>query len=717
MRMSAENLYALLPAIHRIRDAEAGYPLRELIGVIAEQAAVIEENIEQLYDDQFIETCADWVAPYLGGLIGYRPLHGVSAAIASPRAEVANTIGYRRRLGTASVLEQLARDVTGWPARVVEYIFLVATTQRMNHIRPRHHFAPDLRDGGGLERIGTGFDPFSRTADVRAIGRADGRYNLPNVGIHLWRLQAQPRGARIPQPASRVDDRRWLFSPLGAPLPLFTAPATPEGPATPLNVAAPISRRALYADLAGATPPQAIYGLEGGEGPLQSLLVAVDGTPLGAAEVMACDLSDIPSGWAHPPAAGGRVGIDPVLGRVSLPPDRLGEVTVSYHQGFAAEIGGGAYARAAAFAAPTADRPLLRVPDDQPTVQAALAALPAVGGIVEITDNGRHDAPPDITLGAGAAVELRAADECFPHLLLTADLNIRGGEDAAVTLDGLLLSGGALSVPDGGGNALRRLSLRHCTLVPGQTLDAAGGPVTPGAPALLAALPGLVLEATGCILGALRVAADAEARVADSIIDAAANLPLDSAEGVAYAALDGTGFGGALTLLRVTVFGQLAATRFDLVSDSLLVARAAAAQTTAPVRAEHRQQGCMRYSFVPRGALVPRRFRCQPQLAIDQAIARREAQPGPQPSAAERAAIARREALRVVPSFVSRRFGRPAYAQLRATVPAEILAGAEDEGEMGAFHLNAGPQRQDNLRIRLEEYLRVSLDAGAFLEN
>jgi hypothetical protein len=36
---------------------------------------------------------------------------------------------------------------------------------------------------------------------------------------------------------------------------------------------------------------------------------------------------------------------------------------------------------------------------------------------------------------------------------------------------------------------------------------------------------------------------------------------------------------------------------------------------------------------------------------------------------------------------------------------------------MGAFHLNAGPQRQGNLRIRLEEYLRVSLDAGAFLEN
>jgi hypothetical protein len=554
-------------------------------------------------------------------------------------------------------------------------------------------------------------------AELRAIGRADGRYNLPNIGIHLWRLQAQPRGARIPQPASRVDDRRWLFSPLGAPLPLFTNPATPDGPVGPLNVPIPLTRRALHADLTGATPPRAIYGLAGGDGPLQSLLVAIDDLPLAAAEVAACDLSDIPGGWAHMPAAGGRIGIDPVLGRIALPPGREGRVDVAYHQGFAAEIGGGAYPRAAAFAVPVPERPLLRVPDDQPTVQAALAALPAAGGIIEITDHGRHDAPAGIALGPGAALELRAADECFPHLLLTAELEIRGGQDAAVTLDGLLVSGGALLVPADAGNALRRLALRHCTLVPGQALDVAGNPAAPGAPALLAALPGLVLEASHCILGPLRVAADAGARIADSIIDAAAALPLDSAEGVAYAAPDGSGFGGALTLLRVTVFGQLAATHFDLVSDSLLLARAAAGQTAAPVRAERRQLGCMRYSFVPAGALVPRRFRCQPQLAIDQAIAAREARPGPKPDAAERAAIARREALRVVPGFVARRFGRPAYAQLRATVPAEILAGAEDEGEMGAFHLNAGPQRQGNLRIRLEEYLRVSLDAGAFLEN
>ena len=59
----------------------------------------------------------------------------IHATIRSPRAEVANTIGYRRRKGTAAMLEQLARDVTDWPARAVEFFEQLATTQYMNHVR------------------------------------------------------------------------------------------------------------------------------------------------------------------------------------------------------------------------------------------------------------------------------------------------------------------------------------------------------------------------------------------------------------------------------------------------------------------------------------------------------------------------------------------------------------------------------------------------------
>ena len=75
--LEADRLYALLPAVYRIRDEQQGYPLRDLVGLIAREFAALEENIEQLYDDQFIETCEDWVAPYIGDLIGCRPRRGV----------------------------------------------------------------------------------------------------------------------------------------------------------------------------------------------------------------------------------------------------------------------------------------------------------------------------------------------------------------------------------------------------------------------------------------------------------------------------------------------------------------------------------------------------------------------------------------------------------------------------------------------------------------
>ena len=84
------------------------------------------------------------MAPYIGDLIGYRTLHGVVPNVASPRADVANTIRYRRRKGTASMLEQLARDVTGWPARAAEFFQLLGWTQNMNHLRTHAHYAPNL---------------------------------------------------------------------------------------------------------------------------------------------------------------------------------------------------------------------------------------------------------------------------------------------------------------------------------------------------------------------------------------------------------------------------------------------------------------------------------------------------------------------------------------------------------------------------------------------
>ena len=170
------KLYDLLPAVHRIRDAEGrgdglvdgNLPLRSLLSIVAREVAVVEEDLAQLYDDLFVETCAEWVVPYIGDLVGVGGLHDLKGA-ASRRAQVANTVAYRRRKGTVAVLEGLARDATGWPAHAAEFFRVLATTQHMNHVRLSNLYAPDLRLWEPLEYVNTPFDELSHTVDVRRI--------------------------------------------------------------------------------------------------------------------------------------------------------------------------------------------------------------------------------------------------------------------------------------------------------------------------------------------------------------------------------------------------------------------------------------------------------------------------------------------------------------------------------------------------------------------
>src|ERR1700735_2511026 len=122
---STDRLYQLLPAVYRIRDSAQGQPLRALLSLVQQIYDTVEQDILGLYENWFIETCAEWVVPYIGDLLSVRPLYAANADTFSARAYVANTLDFRRRKGTAAMLEQLALDVTGWPAHVVEYFALL----------------------------------------------------------------------------------------------------------------------------------------------------------------------------------------------------------------------------------------------------------------------------------------------------------------------------------------------------------------------------------------------------------------------------------------------------------------------------------------------------------------------------------------------------------------------------------------------------------------
>jgi hypothetical protein len=70
-----DRLYELIPVIYRLRDADQDYPLQALLRVIAEQVIVTEQDIAGLYENLFIETCDDWVVPYIGDLVAHLTVH------------------------------------------------------------------------------------------------------------------------------------------------------------------------------------------------------------------------------------------------------------------------------------------------------------------------------------------------------------------------------------------------------------------------------------------------------------------------------------------------------------------------------------------------------------------------------------------------------------------------------------------------------------------
>ncbi len=162
--------------------------LRALLGVMEVELRAIEDDVEGLYENAFIETCEEWVVPYLADLLGVRGLEDEPSAVISQRARVANTLGYRRRKGTLAALEGLVRDVTGWPARAVEYFELLATTQHLEHPRPGKGGLFDLRAVRDPQPLSGPFATAPHNADLRSIAAGEGRHNLGNLGLFLWRL-------------------------------------------------------------------------------------------------------------------------------------------------------------------------------------------------------------------------------------------------------------------------------------------------------------------------------------------------------------------------------------------------------------------------------------------------------------------------------------------------------------------------------------------------
>ncbi|MDD1780479.1 hypothetical protein LRP49_04620 [Enterovibrio sp. ZSDZ35] len=686
--LSPESLYQLLPEIYRRRDEEQGFPLKALMEILAEQAGIVKHDIDRLYDNQFIETCDEWAAPYLGELVGYR--HGPEIPGVSQRAAAANQIRLTRKRGVALALEQLATDTTRWPARVVEFFQLLARPEHLAAIRPENHYTLDVRDSTKCDAIGSAFDSASYSMATGRISQGEGRHHFRHVGIFLWRL-GQYRQSILP--AYRFAARRYLFNPLGCNTPLFNQPI-PEPNINHLaneeNLPVALKRNAIAGDRLSVFYPHAFT-------------LVIDGILLTDDQIQICNLSDAGADWAHSPVS--LVSVDPELGRISLPaslpePESL---EVTYHYGACADIGGGAYSRSEGF---IVSHVAVQSIGDGDSIQVALDLL-VTGGIAEIGVSHRFAESPNVAVDTDQTLSLRAADGHRAFIDLEGDeMILEGGPESEIVLDGLVITNGRVIVPDNGDNTLRRLVLRNVTMVPGLSLDIHGEPVSPNSPSLVVEIPNVTVEIEQSILGSIRTVEGASVTVKDSIIDAT------SKTGTAFSSLDGMSHGGMLTLCESTVIGKVAARSFPLISNSILDASLDDADAwTAPVWALQRQTGCARFSYIPPESRVPRQHRCQPQFAVSKAI---EAAQLRNPSLTELAEshIARGVRARVVPAFTSTRYNAPAYGQLLLSAPEELRRGADSGSEMGVYHHLYHPQRHDALLFRLNEFLPIGLDAG-----
>lgn len=750
-----EELYALLPAAHRARDLASGGALRALLSVLEQDLDALRGDVDQLYEELFIETASEQLVPYIGDLLGVRPLHAITERTHSLRAYVANTLGYRRRKGTAAVLEQLARDLTGWPCRVVELFRQIGWSQHLAHVRPDARTL-DLRSAEALERVGGPFEGTTRTLDVRRFERGQVRHNLPNVALFLWML---PVFELVGAEAEEVSERRYRIHPRGVDAPLYNVARTEptiSHLAEETHVPARLRRRPLYDELEalrrakamGQAPPRARFFPEAEQGQpvVEVALVYESGIRVVVLpeEMVICNLEGEPEdgGWRLPPAtlkyAEGtegqriRVGVDPANGRIALPAEEElpRRVLVSHAYAAGSTMGGGPYDREDVVEAilqrwwaeddrhgeafdPTKLFQIgvsRQLETDGVTIFGTLTdaivawndQAPGTCGVIALLESGIHRSGVDgesfsdtpIVMKPGSRLLVVGAEwpqgqdehgQPAPRVpgelsarsvrpVVRGNLVVEAQPSARLAMVGLFVEGQLRVAATGG---LDELELHHCTIV--RDRDEPSGPAI----SIEAGHDRVAVSLERCITGFIECASGASVVVRDCILD-----PED----------DGKALVGGPARVEIegsTVCGTTSAHEL-WASNSIFM---------GAVEVDRRQVGCVRFCYVATGSRAPRRYRCQPDRALEARAAELRLRMLPE---LERTRVLER----VQPRFVSRTLGQPAHARLAAGGPEEIGRGAEDGSEMGAFFHLKQPQREASLRQGLEEYLRFGLQAG-----
>lgn len=681
---AAERLLALLPALFRMRDAEQAAalaselglpapdplvdspqgPLTSLLAILGQQFDQLEAEVDALYEDQFIETCADWVVPYIGALVGARIID--IGDVRSARRQVADTIAGRRSKGTARALANLAGDIADAPAEAIEYREFVATAVNLDFPRAVLTTSVALNGDAGRARLLPDHHD-QHSWEVRDM-REGGRFAYGNAGVRIWPVPSRRHLEVVPVPVTGGQAGRLRFSPLGRDIALWRLPE-PDDPELsrlpPAAMPGPIP-------LADAHDHRDRY-----YGPGKSISVSDPNGDLAEDRICFCDLADRDAAgtqWngrgtiAHPTA----VLIDPVRGRMLLPGGGAGRdaatIRVRYSYGQAVPFGGGDFTLPADIAFPNP----VSIAQNQNEAAATTALAAALGNLatrprISLDFGGTMTCPAATAIPAGAAVQVWSGDGLWPTLRINNAWTITGVQGSRLELRGLRVFGGALVVDAAG---VDELLIVDCTFDPKTTT-------------IKIRDPGCRVRIERSIVGGIRVDAGSVVEIIDSVVDA--NEPTANA-------ISGPGGVRAATLTaeRSTFLGDVRLLGLGEVGNCLFAVRRGRTAVTPPVDVERTQSGCLRFSALPPGSRTPRRYRCYPA----------HGDPAP-----------------VAPVFASLDYDEPLYATLIAANPPGLTLGAENGGEMGVMNSRSWQRRRRALDLELPEWVPFGMATATLLVN
>jgi hypothetical protein len=225
-RHYAEKIWELIPEVYRNEDGIAAQPgqLRAFVEILAGQAAIARRSIDRLWADTRVDEADDWAIPYIGALVGARPVNALNRG--AQRANVGRTILYRRRQGTVHLAELLADDIADWDAVVSEaFRRLLRFWHQLDGgpmpgpitRSPQWGYA-DLRNVRIGDILEHAHDDLSHYPDFRRHRGVLGRYNIPKVNLHLFRQFAFPLSRVTPV---LIADGLYALDPSGRDVPLF----------------------------------------------------------------------------------------------------------------------------------------------------------------------------------------------------------------------------------------------------------------------------------------------------------------------------------------------------------------------------------------------------------------------------------------------------------------------------------------------------------------